>query len=164
MSVATILTRGLGNGTFDGTIPDIVLSGHTIGASAPSLLGNIPDISATYQGSNVETDLSAYFSGATSYAIAPAVETGWTFNTSTGVLTVDTDEAGTFGTYVVTASNVNGDTDSNAFSVVVAEEEEEETKKITGGGGKVKKRPRYYGKPIKYKVRLETLTIHLYPP
>lgn len=89
--------------------------------SAPVFAGIIPDITATFGDSDAVTDLSTYFTGATSYAIAPAVETGWTFNTSTGVLTVDTDEANTFGPYTVTGTNAGGDTASNAFGVTISE-------------------------------------------
>jgi hypothetical protein len=80
------------------------------GASPPVLLGQIPN-------------LSDYFSGADTYAIDPAVETGWSFDTNTGVLEIDTDDEDTFGPFTVTATNPNGDTDSNAFSVIVFDSE-----------------------------------------
>lgn len=87
--------------------------------SPPTLVANIPNIAKPEDTGTYEFDLSVYFTGATSYAIDPAVETGWDFNTSTGVLTIDTDDTSTFGPYTVTASNDDGDTDSNAFSVYV---------------------------------------------
>ena len=86
---------------------------------APIFSGTIPDITATEGDVDLVTDLSGYFSGATSYSISPVVEAGWTFNTSTGVLTTDSD-LGTFGTYVVTGTNATGSDDSNAFSVIVS--------------------------------------------
>ena len=89
--------------------------------TAPIFAGTIPDISVTFNTSTYQYDYSTYFTGATSYSIAPAVEAGWSFNTGTGVLTVDTDALGTFGTYVITGTNAGGTDDSNAFSVVVAE-------------------------------------------
>jgi hypothetical protein len=82
--------------------------------------GTIADILLAKNSGSHTYDLSVYFEGATSYAISPAVEAGWSFNVLTGVLTIDTDEADTFGPYVITASNSNGSDDSNAFSVSVA--------------------------------------------
>jgi len=91
------------------------------GEAAPVFSGTIADISVTFDTDTHDYDISAYFTGATSYSIAPAVEAGWTFNTTTGLLTIDTDDAQAFGDYVVTGTNTGGDTDSNAFSVTVAE-------------------------------------------
>lgn len=101
--------------------------------SAPVFQGTIPDIFERKDTGSHVYDLSPYFTGADSYAISPAVEAGWNFNTSTGVLTIDTDAIGLFGPYTVTASNAFGDTPSNAFDVEVA-------KKDTGAGRP--KRPR----------------------
>ncbi len=64
-------------------------------------------------GVDIVTDLSGYFTGATSYSIAPLVEAGWNFDTGTGILTVDTDVASSFGPYVVTGTNIDGSDDSN---------------------------------------------------
>jgi hypothetical protein len=91
------------------------------GAQPPVLLGSIPNISAALDSGTHQYELGDYFGGATSYAISPAVETGWTFNTTTGQLEIDTDDADTFGPYIVTATNANGDTDSNAFTVKVSD-------------------------------------------
>jgi hypothetical protein len=87
----------------------------------PVLLGSIPNLSAAYDSGTHQYDLSVYFNGATSYAIDPAVEAGWSFNTGTGVLTIDTDAESTFGPYTVTATNDNGDRESNEFTVSVRE-------------------------------------------
>lgn len=106
-------------------------SGHNYGSFAgksqnpPVFSGTIPDISHAENTGAHSYDLSTYFSGATSYSIAPAVETGWTFDTVTGELEIDTDDVGVFGTYVVTATNVAGSDDSNAFSVTVTAVESE---------------------------------------
>lgn len=101
--------------------------------SAPTFQGTIPDIFQRQNTGNHTYDLSSYFIGADTYAIAPAVESGWSFDTNTGVLVIDTDAIGAFGPYTVTASNAFGDTPSNAFDVEVA-------KKDTGAGRP--KRPR----------------------
>ncbi len=99
----------------------------------PVFAGTIPDISAS--GTTI-TDLSSYFTGATSYSISPAVESGWTFDTGTGILTVEPGDAGTFGPYTVTGTNAVGSDDSNAFSVIVN----------IGGGIKKRKRQEEYTK------------------
>src|SRR5687768_7324492 len=85
--------------------------------SPPVFQGTIPDIFERKDSGNHQYDLSPYFIGADTYAIAPAVETGCSFGTNTGVLTIDTDALGLFGPYTVTASNAYGDTPSNAFDV-----------------------------------------------
>jgi hypothetical protein len=102
--------------------------------AAPVLLGNIPNLRERQNTGTHQLDTSQYFASADTYAIAPAVEAGWTFDVNTGLLTIDTDAVGTFGTYVVTATNANGDTPSNAFSVEVYE--------ASTGGGKPRKKPR----------------------
>lgn len=98
-------------------IPGVGMGGGT--ASAPVFSGVIPNISETQNTGTHSYALGAYFSGATSYSIAPAVETGWTFDTVTGGLEIDTDATGVFGPYVVTGSNAAGDDDSNGFTVTV---------------------------------------------
>jgi hypothetical protein len=93
----------------------------------PVFLGDIPNISRTFGTGSHAYDLGAYFSLADSYAIAPSIEAGWSFDTNTGELVVDTDGLGTFGPFTVTASNANGDTDSNEFSVVVSQQAAQES-------------------------------------
>jgi hypothetical protein len=102
------------------------------GTDPPVLVGSIPNISETENTGTHQYDLSAYFLGADTYAIAPAVETGWSFDTGTGILEIDTDALGTFGPFIVTATNGNGDTPSNEFSVEV-EAAVTETEQPTGG-------------------------------
>ena len=99
----------------------------------PVFTGTVPDFSETFDTGTFQFDIGAYFTGADSYAIAPSVEVGWNFNTSTGVLTIDTDDAQTFGDYVVTATNAGGDTDTNAFGVIVSDV-------ITGAGNSKRKK------------------------
>lgn len=89
-------------------------------ASPPIFSGTIADIFQRQNTGTFTYNLGAYFTDATSYAIDPAVETGWSFDTNTGELVIDTDALGEFGPYTVTATNANGDTDSNAFDVEVA--------------------------------------------
>lgn len=90
------------------------------GDSAPPLLAaSIPNQSAAADSGTRTFDLSVYFNGATSYSISPALEAGWSFNTTTGVLTIDTDATATFGPYTVTGTNADGSVDSNAFTVRV---------------------------------------------
>ncbi len=78
--------------------------------------GTIPDITATVGDPDSTIDLGAYFTGATSYSISPAIETGWVFNTNTGELTID-GEFGLFGYYIVTGTNSGGSVNSNNFSI-----------------------------------------------
>lgn len=94
---------------------------ESAGASAPVLLGSIPNLRERQNTGTHQLDASQYFSGADTYAIDPAVETGWTFDTNSGLLTVDTDVASTFGPFTITATNANGSTPSNAFSVEIYE-------------------------------------------
>lgn len=94
------------------------------GASAPTLLDQIPNLSAAFDSGTHQYDLSDYFANADTYAIDPAVETGWSFDTGTGILEIDTDVEDTFGPYVVTATNAQGDTDSNGFTVSVSQSDD----------------------------------------
>jgi hypothetical protein len=110
--------------------------------AAPVLLGNIPNLRERQNTGTHQLDTSQYFASGTTYAIAPAIEAGWSFDTNTGLLTIDTDAVGTFGTYVVTATNANGDTPSNAFSV--------EVYAVTSEGGSAKPR-----KPRRHLVEID---------
>jgi len=101
------------------------------GISPPVFSGTIADISETESTGTHSYDLSTYFTGATSYSISPAVEAGWTFNTSTAELIIDTDDVNSFGPYTITGTNAGGSDNSNAFGVEVTAAVEE----IIGGGG-----------------------------
>lgn len=103
-------------------------------ATLPILLEQIGNISTGSASGAHAYDFAGYFSGETGYSISPAVETGWTFNTSTGVLTIDTDADGTFGPYTVTASNGAGDVDSNPFTVKVGPVEARAYRGLVGRG------------------------------
>ncbi len=89
------------------------------GVSAPVFTGTIPDISVTENTGTYTYDLSTYFAGATSYSISPAIEAGWTFNTTTAELVIDTDDTKAFGPYTVTGTNTGGSAVSNGFNVEV---------------------------------------------
>lgn len=120
MAIRLVVTRGFGNGSFSGSIADIVRHGYTAGAlPAPVFSGTIPNISLDEGGRATEYDLGAYFTGATSYSISPAIEPGWVFNTSTGILTVNPKTPGTYGDYVVTGTNASGSDASNSFGITV---------------------------------------------
>ena len=89
--------------------------------SAPVFAGELGDIYVNKNTGTYQFDYADQFSGSVdSYSISPAVETGWTFNTSTGVLTIDTDADGVFGNYTVTATNVSGSANANPFKVHIA--------------------------------------------
>lgn len=90
-------------------------------SASPEFDGPIGNISAGSDSGEHQYEMAFYFAGATTYAIDPAVETGWSFNTNSGLLTIDTDADGTFGPYTITATNASGDTESNPFTVKIAE-------------------------------------------
>lgn len=100
-------------------VPGVGMSGGAI--AAPIFAGTIPNILKALNSGTYQFDLSTYFTGATSYSIAPVVEAGWSFDTNTAVLVIDTDAAGTFGPYVVTGTNASGTSDSNGFTVRVVQ-------------------------------------------
>ncbi len=120
MAIGHIVTAGYGNGTFAGEIRQVVLAGFFDSAVAPVLVEQVPNFSAGFNSGTHMFTLEEHFAGETSFAISPAVEAGWTFDTGTGELTIDTDAAGTFGPYTVTATNTAGSTDSNPFTVKVS--------------------------------------------
>lgn len=108
------------------------------GAAPPYLLANIPNLRERLNTGTHQLDVSQYFLGADTYAISPSIEAGWSFDTNTGLLTVDTDAVGNFGPFTITATNAEGDTDSNAFSVEIYAVLSE------GGSAKRKHRKRYF--------------------
>lgn len=88
--------------------------------SPPTQTSTIDDISVTDVQPTYTFDLGSHFSGATSYSISPPVESGWSFNTSTAQLTIDTNALGTFGPFAITAFNGTGSIASNTFTVTVS--------------------------------------------
>lgn len=110
----------------DGSINDgdkyhllTLYSGISLSAvTAPVFSGNLSDLDIS-AGTTKTVDYSSYFSDATSYSISPAVESGWSFNTSTGILTVLETTVSQYGSYVITGTNAGGSADSNAFYINV---------------------------------------------
>lgn len=90
--------------------------------SAPKQIDQVGNIAVNVNSGVYTFNLSVYFNGATSYSIAPAVAAGWSFDTTTGILTVDSgaDAAGTYGPYTVTATNGNGSAVGNAITVLLS--------------------------------------------
>ena len=78
------------------------------GAPPPVFSGPIPDISEIENTGTHSYDLSTYFTNAVTYSISPAVEAGWTFNTSTAELIIDTDDVNSFGPYIVSGQSSGG--------------------------------------------------------
>jgi hypothetical protein len=101
------------------------------------IFGSSSGTTYTFKNIKVEVptlyDLGDYFTGATSYSIAPAIEPDWFFNTSTGVLSITTYTADLFGPFTVTATNDTGSTDSNAFNVNVTAILSAAEESFTGG-------------------------------
>lgn len=95
-------------------------SGISLSAvSAPTFTGELHNIFLAKNSGTHSYNYSSHFSDATSYSISPSVEAGWTFNTSTGVLVVDTDADGVFGNYTITGTNVSGSANANPFKITV---------------------------------------------
>ena len=87
--------------------------------SPPVFSGLLSDLELRTNTSAKTIDYSGYFSDATSYSISPALESGWSFNTSTGVLLLDLGAVGTYGPYTITGTNAGGSGNSNEFYVRV---------------------------------------------
>lgn len=87
--------------------------------SAPLFVTNIPNASYTKNTGVQQFNISVYFLQAASYSVSPALDAGITLNTSTGIISVDTVAAtsGSHGPYTITATNVNGNISSNAFTI-----------------------------------------------
>lgn len=86
----------------------------------PTQTSNIDNISVSDVQPTYSFALASHFSGATSFSISPSVEPGWSFNTTTAQLTIDTDALGSFGPFAITAFNGTGSIASNQFSVTVS--------------------------------------------
>jgi hypothetical protein len=88
-------------------------------ASGPAILGDIPDFAFAANTGTHEIVVSIYFFGADSYTMGPAPEAGWSLDGVNGILTVDTDATGVFGPYSITATGIDGTSESNAFTISV---------------------------------------------
>lgn len=98
-------------------IPGVGMGGGL--ASAPIFTGSIPDKTETQNTGTHAYQLGVYFSLANSYSIAPPVQPGWSFDTTTAELDITTAVLGAFGPFTITATNAAGSTPSNAFNVTV---------------------------------------------
>ena len=115
MSVASVVRRGYAD-----SVPSVVIRGYSMPGGAPVRVGSVGTLRLVKDRPARTFELGAIFTGAgITYSIAPAVEAEASFNTSTGVLTWNPLNDGTFGPYTVTATNTSGATDSDAFEVVV---------------------------------------------
>lgn len=94
-------------------------SGIDLGAvTAPVFAGTIPDIRVKEKSGTYTYDYSGYFTGTVdSYSISPAVPSGYSFDTTTAILVVDSKYKGDFGPFTITATNAGGSDSSNAFGV-----------------------------------------------
>lgn len=120
MAIGHVVTRGYGTGTFDGEIRQVVLRGFFDSVVLPILVDQLPNIVVKASSGTYTFPLEGYFAGETSFSVA-GLATGITFNTTTGVLTVNSATAsGTTSNIVVTAINGAGSTDGNAFSVKIS--------------------------------------------
>lgn len=88
-------------------------------SAPPTQLAPIPDIDVTDVQASYTYTLGSYFSGASSFSISPSGATGWSFSTTTGVLTIDTDVLGLYGPFAITAFNGSGSIASNTFTINV---------------------------------------------
>jgi hypothetical protein len=94
-------------------------SGISLSAVTPPVFsGSLSNLDVTTN-SEKTIDYSDYFTDATSYSISPAVESGWSFNTSTGALTILETDVARYGAYTITGTNSGGSADSNEFYIHV---------------------------------------------
>jgi hypothetical protein len=120
MSIAQLVTRGYGNGTYAGQIRQVVVRGYFSSAVAPVQVDQLPNVAVKANSGTYNFPLAAYFTGETSFSVS-GLATGITFNTTTGVLTVNSATAsGTTSNIIVTGINATGSTAGNAFSVKIS--------------------------------------------
>lgn len=120
MSIALYITGGFGNGTLAGEIRQFIVDGLFQSAVVPVLLEELPNFTVKANSGTYNFPLESYFGGETSFSVT-GLATGITFNTTTGVLTVNSATAsGTTSGIVVTAINGAGSTAGNAFSVKIS--------------------------------------------
>lgn len=119
MAIGHVVTRGYGTGTFDGEIRQIIARGFFNSAVAPVLFDQVPNFVVKANTGTYNFPLEGYFTGETSFSITGSA-TGITFNTTTGVLTVNSATASGISTFTVSAINGSGTTPSNSFTVKIA--------------------------------------------
>jgi len=120
MSIAQVVGRGYGNGTFAGQIRQVVVRGYFSSVVAPVQVDQLPNIVVKASTGTYTFPLAAYFTGETSFSVT-GLATGITFDTTTGALTVNSATAsGTTSNIVVSAVNAAGSTAGNAISVKIS--------------------------------------------
>jgi hypothetical protein len=120
VAIGHVVTRGYGTGTFDGEIRQVIARGFFDSAVSPILFDQLPNITVKANTGSYTYALEGYFTGETSFSVS-GLATGITFNTTTGVLTVNSATAsGTTSNIVVTAINGTGSTPGNGFSVRIS--------------------------------------------
>lgn len=113
MAIADVIRRGYG-----GQIRQVVTRGFWNSALPPVLVEQLPDITVKVNSGVYTYPLAPYFAGETSFS-SSTLATGFTLNTSTGVLTVDSgaEVAGTYGPYTISGINSSGTTAGNAIHI-----------------------------------------------
>jgi hypothetical protein len=119
MAIGHVVTRGYGTGTFDGEIRQVVLRGFFDSAVVPVQVDQVPNIVVKANTGSYDFPLEQYFTGETSFSITGSA-IGITFNTTTGVLTVNSATASGTSTFTVTAINGAGSTVGNSFTVKIS--------------------------------------------
>src|SRR5690349_5222193 len=120
MALGHVVTRGYGTtpGTFDGEIRQVVLRGFFDSAVAPVQVDQIPNFAVKASSGTYNFPLEGYFTGETSFSITGSA-TGITFDTNTGILTVNSATASGTSTFTVSAINGAGTTPGNSFTVKI---------------------------------------------
>lgn len=89
------------------------------GGVAPVFTPTIGNVSLNVGDAPAVVVGSSFFTGGAIYSIAPAVPAHWSFDAGSGRLVVPATVAGNFGSFTITATNAQGGTASNAFTVTV---------------------------------------------
>lgn len=93
--------------------------GSSSALPAPTFSGTIADFTLPRGGLTSTYDYSSYFSGATSYSVT-TLPYRWSFDTATGILTIDPVSPALFGPFIITGTNINGSDVSNSFYIRIA--------------------------------------------
>ncbi len=125
-----------------GSIGVQTVTGDT--GDAPTFVGTIPTQNFTQNVSIGSVDFSPYFTDVSSYSLNQALPTGLSFNTTSGALTGTPTVSGTFGGFIITATNPYGTAASNAFTISIASNQSF----TSGGGRKRDRRNRGFLNPI----------------
>jgi putative Ig domain-containing protein len=119
MSIAQVVTRGYGNGTYAGQVRQVVARGFFNSAVVPVQVEQLYNITVKANSGTYTFATAPYFTGETSFSAA-GLATGITFNTTTGVITVNSATASGSHTVTVTATNAQGSTAANPIVIKVS--------------------------------------------